>query len=254
MEQQSNSAIIEQMVKEATSAPEPGTLKSGQVISKGDDDISSPQVLNRLKSAGYVYIWDTVTGELSVTNANMLRQQLGKKREDGSTVFTTINPHITVKRGTLKCMLHKDDPNRKHYDELGLAVCPKDNLTAPYQVLRHMMKRHHQEWATLEQERQNAERESDRAFQRQLFGKASSSNPTDRLDAMVSDRAVKTTVDKAMEGIDAKYPEKPQETAVSGQKDETTGGTDPLLDYDNAPVYVSDKPAKEKSKKRKRRS
>ncbi len=208
-----NAAIIESMVREAKSAPEPGTIKAGQVLHQGDDSAPAPQVALKLKSAGYAYIWDNRTGEMSITNMNMLRAQLDKKREDGSQVFTTINPHIKLKRGSLKCMLHKDSPNRAHFTELGLAICTKSNLTSPYQVIRHMQRRHHQEWETIEAERITAEKADEKADRKALrdilIGKATGNNPPDRLDAITSDTMVEASVEK--------------------------------LDWDSAEVYVSDK-------------
>lgn len=156
--------LIEETVLEAEQAAEPGTMTKGQTI-EGD----VPMTTMDLKSAGYVYVYDTRTGERSICNRNMLTAQLKKKRPDGSNVFTTANPGIEVKRGTYKCMLHPDGPNRAHYDELGLAVCRKANLTSPFQVKRHMQKRHHVEWETLEEERKDMEKQEDREFQRRML-------------------------------------------------------------------------------------
>jgi hypothetical protein len=130
----------------------------------------------RVKSAGYVKIYDTRTGEMSLCNRNMLRHHLEKRRPDNSVVFTTVKPKFAPKRGHLKCMLHPDSPNREHYNELGLPVCMKSNLTSPYQVLRHMQKRHKVEYATikeeeirLEKEKDRAEKEKDRKLQESLI-------------------------------------------------------------------------------------
>jgi len=166
-----NEKLIEEMISEAESAPEPGELKGGQVISSDDADMPAPMVSLKLKSAGYKYIYDTRTRERSVCNRNMLASALKKKRADGSTVFTTEKPSVPPKRGHLKCLLHADDPNREHYTELGLAVCKKANLTSPYQVTRHMEKRHQMEWKTIERERIDIEKQEEREFRRELMGK-----------------------------------------------------------------------------------
>jgi len=170
--QTENDALIADMVNRAKEAKEPGTFKVSEVLHRGDGDIPSPMTATQLESAGYVYIYDTETGEVSVTNRNMLMTQLKKKRPDGSRVFTTINPNITPKRGTLKCMLHPDDPNYFHYQELGLPECRKANLVSPYQVKRHMQKRHPAEWATIEEERAEKEKERDRALRERLLKSA----------------------------------------------------------------------------------
>src|SRR4030042_6807772 len=105
------------MISQAQRAEEPGD-RPGSVLEKGQ----MPSIVHSINSAGYVWMWDTRTGERSKTNVNMLPTQLKKKREDGSRVFTTIDPGITQFRGTLKCLLHSDSPNRKHFDELGFTV------------------------------------------------------------------------------------------------------------------------------------
>ena len=122
-------------------------------------------------SAGYSYIYDTKTGDRSKTNNNMLPMQLKKKHPDGTPRFTTIKPPFEPKKGTLKCMLHADDPNRKLYDEMGLPSCKKHNLTNPFQVRRHMEKRHKMEWQAIEQMRIEKERQEDREFQRKILSR-----------------------------------------------------------------------------------
>ena len=163
---------IEEEMKNAEEAGEPGELKGKQILHKGDEELPSPMMATEIKSAGYVYIYDTKTGDRSLCNRNMLLQHLKKKREDGSIVFTTKDPGFRPPQGELKCMLHPKSPDRKHYDELGLPTCSKDNLKSRFQVIRHMQKRHKMEWLTIEQERVDTEKAEDREFQRQLMNKA----------------------------------------------------------------------------------
>lgn len=163
--------IREEELRDAQAAQEPGQ-KWDTVISEGDDDWKGTMTGTALTSAGYTYIYDTVTSERSLCNNNTLAQHLKKKRPDGSFVFTTRRPATPPKRGALKCLLHPDSPNRDQYDELGLPTCRKSNLTSPYQVTRHMQKRHKMEWATIEQERINQEKEEEREFKRLLVSQA----------------------------------------------------------------------------------
>ena len=141
-----------------TEAPEPG-LSEITEVNQGSS----------VESAGYVYIWDTQTGKSSVCNRNMLASTLGKLRKDGSRFFTTIKPNFEPRGGQHKCLLHESDENRPQYDELGLAVCTKDNLDSPYQVTVHMQARHPQEAATIDDINATAQREEDREFQRILI-------------------------------------------------------------------------------------
>ena len=156
---------IEQQMRDASAAEEPGSLKVNQNIESSTK--LAPGVI-QLKSAGYVWIYDTVTGEPSKVNRNMLATKLKQVRPDGSFVFDVIQ-RVKPFRGTFKCMLHPDSPERAHYDALGLPTCFKSNLTAPFQVERHMQKRHKQEWATINSEVEKREKEIDRALQRRIL-------------------------------------------------------------------------------------
>jgi hypothetical protein len=167
-------AVIQEMIAQAQAAAEPGD-RPGTVVEKGD----TPSVIRSIDSAGYCDIWDTRTGEKSKTNYNMLPTQLKKRREDGSRVFTTIDPGITPHRGTVKCLLHPDGENRKHYDELGFTVCRKSNLVSLFQLEQHMKHKHKQEYATIEKERADQQRAEDREFQRSIM-QAASGHPPER--------------------------------------------------------------------------
>jgi len=134
-----------------------------------EDSGLDAQMTAKVKSAGYVRIWDTKTNEMSLCNRNMLGHHLQKRRPDGSLVFTTVQPKEGPARGHLKCLLHADNPDRIHYDELGLPVCRKSNLTSPYQVTRHMQKRHKMEWATIKEETDRKEKAEDRKLREKLL-------------------------------------------------------------------------------------
>ena len=154
---------IEEKILDAEAVEEP------QLAIEKDKDIDVEMIPMQLKSAGYVIIYDTKTYEPSICNRNSLRHNLQKKRPDGSIVFTTVKPEQKPKRGTLKCMLHAESPNRDYYDSLGLPVCLKANLTSPYQVIRHMQKRHKVEYATIKEEEQREERERQRKLQESII-------------------------------------------------------------------------------------
>lgn len=173
---------IEEMVRGAEKAEEPGDEAREKAIRRESDGTLFQMEGATVTSAGYTWVYDTNTGVPSKINNNNLTNVLRKKREDSSYVFGLKQ---TVKEviGTYKCLLHKSDPNRKHYDELGLPVCPKDNLSAPYHVTRHMQKRHKSEWGIIEHERTDRDKErlsqeraEDREFQKMLISKVSSTS------------------------------------------------------------------------------
>ena len=160
---------IEEMLRDAEALREPSDLLKQPVVHKGDENVPMPMVISTIEGGSFIPLYDTITGERSRVPYNMLRQLLRRKRKDGSLVFTTAKPSISPKVGSLKCMLHPEAPNRNHYDELGLPVCRKSNLTSPYMVRRHMEKRHPSAWATIEEERKAKEKIEERDFQRSLL-------------------------------------------------------------------------------------
>lgn len=169
--------LLEQELADAEKAPAPVVDK---ILSTGNDGQSLPTAISSISGNDYVWIYDTKTHERSKTTKNMLATQLRKLRPDGSRIFTTSKPKEQPVRGSLKCMLHVDDPNRSHYDDLGFTTCNKNNLTSPYQVKRHMQKKHKDEYAAIveekqleKEEREEANKERDRKFMEGLAGIAS---------------------------------------------------------------------------------
>ena len=161
-----------ELIEEAEPAPEPGSFNRRQVIHSPSDTFPIDVQVASLESAGYVYVYDTETGERSVINRNMLETQLSKLRPDGTRFFTTVKPAFEPKRGTLKCLLHPDDPDRGLYDSWGFTTCAKSNLISEFQVNRHVQIRHRIEWQTIYEVRERQEKEEERNFQRQLLGLA----------------------------------------------------------------------------------
>ncbi len=163
---QDNLEQVEEMLRMAANASEPGTFVKGTVVPDNKGQISLG--IMELKSAGYVWIYDTVTGESSKINRNMLPSKLKLTRPDGSYVFS-VKQIIKPARGTFKCLLHSENLDRLHYDTMGLATCRKSNLTSLFQVERHMQKRHKVEWETIKNERDRKEKQEDRQLQRQMI-------------------------------------------------------------------------------------
>jgi hypothetical protein len=164
-----NEALIQEMLRDAQKAEVDSDLIRNPVIHKGDEDLAAPMTVKEMTSAGYVWIFDTRTGERVPCIYYMIAQKLRTKRPDGSFRFTTSDPGFRPKHGTIKCMLHPEHENREHYDELGFRTCKKDNITNPYQLAQHMKKKHPQEWEAIEAERAAREKEEDRALQRLLL-------------------------------------------------------------------------------------
>lgn len=137
-----------------------------------DLDIKELDTFPITKDRGRIFIYDTLTGDRSEVLVTMLPQQLRKTRKDGSLVFTTVKPDFEPVKGTIKCLLHPDDPNRAYYDTLGLPTCPKSNITSTYHLIGHMRHRHKMEYGVIEQSRLDIEKVEEKEFRQKLFSKA----------------------------------------------------------------------------------
>lgn len=153
---------IEEQLRDAEVTPEPqleieGTIEEAEYVFPAE-----------VLSAGQVYIYETVTHEQSVCRRNNLPHKLKLKRPDGSSVFTTVRPGVLPKRGVLKCMLHLSE-RKPMYDDWGFATCKKSNLTSPFQVRRHMQKRHKQEYEAIKEEEARIEKERERQLRETII-------------------------------------------------------------------------------------
>jgi len=186
-QQTEHDATLEQMLQDAEQKTASGEVVSGTVVHKGGDESPAPMIISSITHGDKVKVYDTITGEDSWVLYNpetggLLRQVLRRKRPDGSRMFDLKPPLdkmgniIRPVRGIHKCLLHKDGPNREHYNQMGLPVCNKDNITAPYMVEKHMKNRHPTAWGIIERERQDAEKKEDRDFQRGIIEMAAGRN------------------------------------------------------------------------------
>ena len=155
---------LEEKVLRAENVPEPQLEIEGSI--EGAEYVTPAPVL----SAGQAYVYDTLTFERSLCRKNNLRHLLKLTRPDGSHVFTTVKPTQLPKRGTLKCMLHPDE-RADIYDTWGFPTCRKSNLTSPFQVRRHMQKRHKQEYEAIKEEEARVEKERERQLREALLNK-----------------------------------------------------------------------------------
>ena len=155
-----NEPAIEEMMRDAEIAEEPGELKPGVAIGQSD---GMTMTTSELQSAGYVYVYNTKTGNRSVINRNMLQGQLEKRHEDDSFAFSTRKPEgVITPVGTLNCFLHASNPSREKYNRMGLVTCTKEGFFNEMDRERHLRFRHPRAYATLESERTRADREAER--------------------------------------------------------------------------------------------
>jgi len=158
---------IEEMLRDAEEAGEPGDMVEGQVIGRSE---GATLTTSQLQSAGWVHVYNMQTGSESVINRNMLQQQLEKRHADGSYLFSTQRPtNIPRPNGNIKCTLHADGPDRAKYDGMGLIVCAKANLLTETDRDTHVERRHPRAWATLKGEERRQEREDTRSERRAMM-------------------------------------------------------------------------------------
>lgn len=162
-------ALIQEMLRDAQKVDVPSELTKNPIIHRGDETLVSPMTVREISSAGYVYVFDTRTYEKFPVLYYMLPSKLRTRRKDGSFRFGVSDPGLKPKRGTIKCMLHQEAEKRAYYDELGFRLCPKGNITNAYQLKQHMIKKHPAEWAAIEAEQKDKEKEEDRKLQRLLL-------------------------------------------------------------------------------------
>ena len=168
---------IEEMLRDAEEAVEPGDMAAGQVIGRSE---GATLTTSQLQSAGWVHVYNMQTGSESVINRNMLQQQLEKRHADGAYLFSTQRPtNIPRPNANIKCTLHPDGPDRAKYDGMGLIVCDKDNLLTDMDRDTLVKRRHPRAWATLEGEERRQEREDTRSERRAMM---------EILNAMSADR------------------------------------------------------------------
>ena len=173
-----NNVALEEMLRDAEDAAEPGDMVSGQIISQNGE---MTMTTSQLQSAGWVYVYDTRTADRSVVNRNMLPQQLQKLRPDGSYVFSTRKPEgIEIIVGDLNCPLHADDPHREKYDRMGLVTCTKTGFMNEFNRDRHLRSRHPRAYSTLESERVREEREAERLERMALTESIKAMNDSNR--------------------------------------------------------------------------
>jgi hypothetical protein len=142
-------------------------IEPGAVLSRGE----TPTIIGSVENSGRITVYDTETGEPSNILYYMKDKALAKKRPNGNPYFS-LEQKVIPKAGNYKCLLHARHPRRDEFEKLGFSTCPKDNLRNEFQVRRHMLKRHPQEWATIEEERERKERKEDREFQRTMMSQA----------------------------------------------------------------------------------
>ena len=141
--------------------------KLGDSALEGGDAAGSMVQASDPASRDKVTIYSTESGLPSSVLVNMLAKKLTQKLPDGRKAWS-ITPTKEYFVGSMKCLLHLEHPRRGEWDAIGLGgkECPKANIPSDFELRQHMLHRHRQEWAVMEEAKAAAEREEERAFRR----------------------------------------------------------------------------------------
>ena len=165
--------MVSKLIKD-TAALEPGDVQAGDYVRKPaaeteDKPELAGMVVADMVSAGWTTLYDTITREPSTVNNNMKAAQLKVRRPDGTLVFTDVKPSEGPRRGSIKCFLHEDQPDRPRYAAMGFDACAKATLPNQFQAENHARNKHRDEWNAVEAEQKSRERREDRESQQALF-------------------------------------------------------------------------------------
>jgi len=173
---------------------EVGSVAERDVENLAPSDVLPRSMVDDLQSAGWVYLYDTLTGERSLCNRNMAGPQLQVKRADGTPVFSQTMPAGVVPFvGVRKCFLHPAQPDHSRLMAQGLKPCFKSNLPNEYQENNHNKNRHPAEWAGETRRIEQEERETDRALQRAFLQAVQGNLPTPTSPPLAVDGAASPT-------------------------------------------------------------
>ena len=100
-------------------------------------------------------VWHVPTGEERVIPIDLVAGALAEVDEQGNHVFS-MTPVPLENVGTVKCRLHRDDPDRELWDSMGLRSCPKDDLDNVFQRRNHLRRVHKLESEAIEAYEQDA--------------------------------------------------------------------------------------------------
>ena len=172
-EEARTSAVLEEMLREINPAQQnPSTLKLRDVIRGGIEDIPAPMIVQAINEAGYTLMYHTKDGDRRLVHKNMVKGMLQKKNDDGSYAFSAKAGLAKAMKPTLKCLLHISDENRAQFETLGLPICDREGIPNPYQQRMHMIRKHKQEWAIMELQREEREKQEQKDWQQNLLGRA----------------------------------------------------------------------------------
>lgn len=140
-----------------------------EMMYRVDFNPNAAEVQQLLKDGNFLIMWRRDNAKPRLVPRTAMAFQVRKVDEQGKPVFTFTQPKARwAPVGALKCWLHKDSPNRAAYDKLGLVVCTRENVPTEADVEMHVRRTHKKAWAVLTKEREDTEKQEQRATNRML--------------------------------------------------------------------------------------
>jgi len=169
---------LDARIKEAEVDGPVHEFRTGDSLHRESPDLPVDINVVEVKGGKYYRMWhaEDLTERLIHVNLmnNAVNARFTEKHEPlrharkGDRVFVFERPAARPPELLNRCRLHPNDPERAEWDKMGLPVCKKP-LANPYEVDRHMQKKHSTAWGTIERDRLKAERDEDRQAQRVMM-------------------------------------------------------------------------------------
>ncbi len=169
---------IEQRIAEAETDGPVHEFQSGDNLQQETPEVPLESNFVEVKGGKYYRMWHAEDLDERLIQVNLmnsvLKQRFPTTRKDlrharpGDKVFVFEQPKARPPELMNRCRLHPKDPARPEWDAMGLPTCSKP-LANPYEVDRHMQKKHSTAWGAIERDRLHKERQEDRAAQRAMM-------------------------------------------------------------------------------------
>lgn len=196
-------SYIEERIKEAETDGPIHEFQAGDNLQQETTEVPLESNFVEVKGGKYYRMWHAEDLDERLIQVNLmnsvLKQRFATTRKDlrharpGDKIFVFEQPKARPPELMNRCRLHPKDPDRENWDTMGLPTCSKP-LANPYEVDRHMQKKHSTAWGAIERERLSRERLEDRKAQSAMMEAIGRSlTPTEALDA-IADPTIPTQV------------------------------------------------------------
>ena len=169
---------IDQRIAEAETDGPVHEYKTGDNLQLETPEVPLESNFVEIKGGKYYRMWHAEDLDERLIQVNLmnsvLKQRFPATRKDlrnarpGDKIFVFEQPKARPPELLNRCRLHPKDPDRGNWDAMGLPTCSKP-LANPYEVDRHMQKKHSTAWGAIERDRLRSERDEDRLAQRVMM-------------------------------------------------------------------------------------